>query len=308
MQIVTDGYQKELKKHGTDEFPLLVSYEQLSRYGSGSFLWHWHPELEITLILEGKMIYKVNQCTFHLKEGEILFSNANVLHAGFMENMEDCKYYSLTFDPKMVYGFYQSVLKRRYVDPVTQNFYLPAIYIDYSEKWHREFSEYVKDIIRLNQEKPVFYEMDIVGDLRKLWKCMLKNQQPASYSQHSRSEQERMKIIMEYLEQNYMNKIRLSDISSKVHLCESECSRLFKKYMNVSLFTFLQEYRVERSLEFLLGSGDSITEVAQKAGFTDSNYYSKVFSRIKGCSPCKYRKEKINLIKKDEKDDNPFSL
>ncbi len=53
------------------------------------------------------------------------------------------------------------------------------------------------------------------------------------------------------------------------------------------------EYRVERSLEFLLSSDDSIMEVAQKSGFTDSNYYAKVFSRVKGCSPQKYRKQNI---------------
>ena len=102
-----------------------------------------------------------------------------------------------------------------------------------------------------------------------------------------------MREIMDYLEYNYMNKIQMKDIAEEIHLCESECSRLFKRYMNVSLFTFLQEYRVERSLEFLLSSDDSIMEVAQKSGFTDSNYYAKVFSRVKGCSPQKYRKQNI---------------
>ena len=62
-EIITDGSQKELKKHGSDEFPLLVSYEKLSSYKSGSFLWHWHPEIEITLVLDGQILYKVNQCT-----------------------------------------------------------------------------------------------------------------------------------------------------------------------------------------------------------------------------------------------------
>ena len=36
-EIITDGSQKELKKHGSDEFPLLVSYEKLSGYKSGVF-------------------------------------------------------------------------------------------------------------------------------------------------------------------------------------------------------------------------------------------------------------------------------
>ena len=70
------------------------------------------------------------------------------------------------------------------------------------------------------------------------------------YTEHSKLERNRMREIMDYLEHNYMNKIQMKDIAEEIHLCESECSRLFKRYMNVSLFTFLQEYRVERSLNF----------------------------------------------------------
>ena len=154
--------------------------------------------------------------------------------------------------------------------------------------------EYVREIITLYEEKKEFYELDITGTLQKLWRCMLQNlPENLPYTEHSKLERNRMREIMDYLEHNYMNKIQMKDIAEEIHLCESECSRLFKRYMNVSLFTFLQEYRVERSLEFLLSSDDSIMEVAQKSGFTDSNYYAKVFSRVKGCSPQKYRKQNI---------------
>ena len=125
--------------------------------------------------------------------------------------------------------------------------------------------------------------------------CCRTSPEDLPYTEHSKLERNRMREIMDYLEHNYMNKIQMKDIAEEIHLCESECSRLFKRYMNVSLFTFLQEYRVERSLEFLLSSGDSIMEVALKSGFTDSNYYAKVFSRIKGCSPQKYRKQNVTV-------------
>ena len=202
--------------------------------------------------------------------------------------------FPLPFFRKSIYGSYESVLRRKYVEPFVQNFSLPAIYIDHSQPWHQLFAGYVKDIIRLYEEKNAFYELDITGTLQKLWRCMLQNlPEDLPYTEHSKLERNRMREIMDYLEHNYMNKIQMKDIAEEIHLCESECSRLFKRYMNVSLFTFLQEYRVERSLEFLLSSGDSIMEVAQKSGFTDSNYYAKVFSKVKGCSPQKYRKQNM---------------
>ena len=86
MQIITNQFQKELKKHGSDHFPFLVSYQRLSEYDSNSFLWHCHPEIEITYIKKGSMHYRVNNRSFHLKEGDIIFCNSNALHSGEMED------------------------------------------------------------------------------------------------------------------------------------------------------------------------------------------------------------------------------
>ena len=110
MQIITDPAGKELKKHGDSSFPFLVSYERLSGYETGSFLWHWHPEIELTYIEKGEMLYKINQNTFHLKEGQAIFGNANALHAGYMYQDQDCQYIPITFDPKLIYGFSGSLL------------------------------------------------------------------------------------------------------------------------------------------------------------------------------------------------------
>ncbi len=45
MQLITNKQQKELKSHGSFEFPVFVSEEVLAYYERGSFLWHWHPEI-----------------------------------------------------------------------------------------------------------------------------------------------------------------------------------------------------------------------------------------------------------------------
>lgn len=291
MQIITNQFQKELKRHGSEMFPFLVSYEKLSRYESGSFMWHWHPEIEITYIQKGRIAYSVNKHCYHLKEGELLFGNANVLHAGHMEHMQDCEYISITFSPKLIYGFSQSVVCTKYVEPITQDFSMPAIHFDLSQQWHMKFSELVLDIIETEKKKPAFYELEMIMKLQLLWRLLLENHPPAnSCTAHDKADFERIKKIMTFIEQNYMRKISLRDIAASIHLCESECSRLFKRYMNVSLFAFLQEYRIEQSLEYLNGK-DSIGDIAGKVGFSDSNYYSKVFRKMKGCSPQKYRKK-----------------
>ena len=290
MQIITNQFQKELKKHGSDHFPFLVSYQCLSEYDSNSFMWHCHPEIEITYVKEGSMHYRINNRSFHLKEGDIIFCNSNALHSGEMENQEDCSYIPITFDPKLIYGFFQSTICTRYVDPVIQNLAVCAVHIDYSEKWHETFRDRMLEVISLDKQKPDFYELDISIRMQLLWRLLVEHlpHQPVSTTSDF-TEYERIRRILSYIEQNYMNQITLDDISEHIHLCESECTRLFKRHMNTTLFSFLQEYRIERSLEYL-NTKESISSIAEKTGFSDSNYYSKVFSKIKGCSPREYRK------------------
>ena len=299
MQILTNQFQKELKKHGSDSFPLLISHESLSAYESGAFLWHWHPEIEITLVQSGQMCYQVNEHTYHLKQGNLLFVNANVLHAGKKEptcsdTLQDCIYLSVTFDARLVYGFFQSSICVNYVEPILHDFSLPAVYMDGSQSWHQTFISLATDLITLAQEKCAFYEIDIVIKLLHLWKLLLEhtNKDDASFQRSCLypAEYERIKQILAYIERNYMYKITLKEIAAHIHLCESECCRLFKRHMNTTLFAFLQEYRIERSLDDLCRQ-TSISETAGNAGFSDSNYYSKVFARIKGCSPRAYRQK-----------------
>lgn len=294
MQIITNQFQKELKKHGSDHFPFLVSYQRLSEYDSNSFLWHCHPEIEITYIKKGSMHYRVNNRSFHLKEGDIIFCNSNALHSGEMEDQEDCSYIPITFDSKLIYGFFQSTICTKYVDPVIQNLAVCAMHIDYSENWHTIFRDHMLKVISLDKEKPDFYELDISIHMQTMWKLLAEHFPLQAVSPASDlTEYERIRKILSYIEQNYMTRITLTDISENIHLCESECTRLFKRHMNTTLFAFLKEYRIERSLEYL-NTKESISNIAEKTGFSDSNYYTKVFSKIKGCSPREYRK---NLLK-----------
>ena len=293
MQIITNQFQKELKQHGNEQFPFLVSYQKLSEYESGSFMWHWHPEIEITYVQKGTMCYKVNHMVYHLKEGDIVFNNSGALHSGTMENQKDCAYMPVTFDSRLIYGFFQSTVNSKYVDPVIQDSMLPAICIDQSEPWHKPFREYLLRIIDLDEKKPDFYELDITICLQSIWRLLLEHitYEPQASRENS-LEYDRIKKILSYIEENYQNKITLNDIAGHIHLCESECTRLFKRHMNTTLFAFLQEYRIERSLEFLQADLP-VSAVADKAGFSDPNYYSKVFAKIKGCSPREYRKHRL---------------
>lgn len=291
MQIKIDSSQKEVKEHGAYDFPFLVSFEKLSTYESGSFLWHWHKEIELTLITEGEMIYQVNNRTFHLKKGQALFGNSGTLHTGCMcENKSDCEYTSVTFDPQLLYGSENSIIYTKYVKTLLNDMTCPAICFDLEEDWHKEMISLLSSIIDLEEKKPSGFELDIFMQLLSFWKCLfLHYKKEASESSAASEHYDRIRNIILYIEKNYTSDLTLDEIADYVHLSRSACSRLFKKHMGLSLFAYINQYRIEKSMEYLQNDSYSITDIARLVGFNDPNYYSKVFHNLKGHSPRIYR-------------------
>ncbi len=293
IQIITDLFQKEIKEHGSYQFPVLVSEETLSRYTSGSFLWHWHKEIEFTLVLSGNMFYQINEDIYSLTEGEALFGNSNTLHTGRMDKNKDCHYLSVTFNPKIIYGYEGSLIQNKYVNPLQQDISFSSLHFDLSETWHAEIISHLKQLYNITKQDGYYVELDTQLLLLKLWRTLISNR-PHQVKEANKFEEQnirRIKQILTYVENHYTLKIELADIARYINLCKSECCRLFKRYMGISLFEYIIEYRIEKSLLYVTGSDISITETALNVGFSDSNYYSKVFRKLKGCSPTKYRQE-----------------
>lgn len=91
---------------------------------------------------------------------------------------------------------------------------------------------------------------------------------------------------MDYIKQNYHNNIALEDVADCVEISKSYLSLLFKQETGINFSTFLTNYRVEMAKKLLISSNDKIYEIAEKVGFENPYYFSKVFRGITGMS-CK---------------------
>ena len=290
-QIEVGRDNKELKEHGSEDFPFLVSYERLGNYVAGSFYTHWHPEIEVTLATEGRMLYKVNREVFSFQKGEVIVANTNVLHSGTTDGEEDCAYTSVTFHPRLLYGSQESVVYRRYAEPVLMNFAFQALHFSENDPDLPAVRAIVENLMKLDAERPLFYELKVRELLTELWEYLFRRMPADSKNApRGRLEYERVKKMLDYIELHYAENVRLKSIAEEVLLCESECCRLFKRYMNMTIIEYLNNYRIDRSIERLAGTELSVTEIALASGFSDPNYYSKMFSARKGMSPQKYRK------------------
>ena len=192
MQIITKDSKKEIKEHGSFAFPVNISLEKIQAYEHGTFLWHWHPEVELTWVISGQIEYTVNDSTYQFTTDQGLLG----------------------------YNYYST--------------------------------------------------------------------QPVCTSK-SIDHMQRLRDILSYIHGNYDTNITLDDIASHIGICKSECTRFFKKHMNMTIFDYILYYRIQESLPLLIEYG-SVTETATMVGFSSPSYYTQIFKRYMKCTPLEYRK------------------
>ena len=92
-----------------------------------------------------------------------------------------------------------------------------------------------------------------------------------------------------YIKQNYMKKITLEEVASHVYLSPSYFSKIFKDDMKCNFNTYVNHIRVERSKQLLRNDNINLVDVSNMVGYEDQSYFSKVFKKIVGVTPGKFR-------------------
>jgi two-component system response regulator YesN len=107
-------------------------------------------------------------------------------------------------------------------------------------------------------------------------------------------EQKRTSVYMtraiDYIINHYMDDLSLGTVAREVYVSEYYLSHLFRKEMNQTFSDYVAKVRIEKAREFLREDINArIQEVAGMVGFSDSNYFAKIFRKITGTSPRSYQ-------------------
>ena len=118
--------------------------------------------------------------------------------------------------------------------------------------------------------------------LIKLTKAVADTKKMSNYSPIVRN-------TLNYISANYSQDISLSELADMNHISEEHLSRSFKKEMGSSISTHIGNIRIKKAAELLKSTNLSISEIAMYIGYSDNNYFVKVFKKRYGMTPSAYR-------------------
>jgi transcriptional regulator GlxA family with amidase domain len=96
-----------------------------------------------------------------------------------------------------------------------------------------------------------------------------------------------------YVEENLDAQIRISTLANISRLSRSYFSMAFKRSLGETLHTYLTRRRVARAQELMLVTDQVLSQIALDCGFCDQAHLSRVFRRLIGVAPNKWRRQRL---------------
>ncbi|GEA51740.1 AraC family transcriptional regulator [Vibrio inusitatus NBRC 102082] len=249
------------------------------------------------IVLSGQAEHIVGNKRSMIKTGDVFVMNGSVEH-GF-SNAHELVIYNLMFDGQKPYfetsGIrvlpgYQALFN---IDPLAREQESEVPYLNLKESTLAKVELLLKEIEEEYTSAALGFESALVALLQHLSILLVRN-----YPEQANPKQKNTLALaraLSYIEKNYFEPdLRATNIADNSFLSTRQLERLFHQFFQTTPSQYLSDQRISRAKELLVSDINlSINQIAQSCGFSDSNYFSRVFRKQIGIPPRDYRKQEF---------------
>lgn len=285
----------EVVHYDTLGIPLYIQKSVLSHYTGKRAQCHWHDDLELIRVLDGKMNYYVNGVTTELKKDEGILINTKEMHYGYSAAHSDCTFLCILFHPSLLSSCKK--LYQQWVTPLLEQKEFSYLHLQNQNPEHTAILDHMLTIWQLKESQDSSYALSVIGTIYSLWASVshIQNFRDTAHKQELSADVTALRQMVSYIHSHYQEKITLQSIADAANICKSKCCNVFKHQIGQSPFDFLNQYRLNISADLLATTSKSVSEIAMECGFNHLSYYSKLFAGYYGCTPRAYRQCSANF-------------
>ncbi len=247
---------------------------------------HFHEDIEIMTVKEGKVMYVVNGRNVLLNEGDTIVVNSNQIHYNLTVDGAMAKYVIAVLHPGILAN--SVAVDMQAIKPITENSELSYLRFRY-------INEHTEDIRNLVLALPDMRHdaFAVTKQFYQIWDIVRKQAESLGAREEVVSDprMQSFKAMMHYIANNYSSQITLADIAASGNISKSLCNTLFHQYVGESPIGYLMHLRCRKVAELLRASRMPMSEIAAQTGFGGVSYMSETFRKFFDRSPREYRKQ-----------------
>ena len=280
----------DFSQYESFDFNSISAFNLSTGFKDRSYHMHWHSYGEILLVGPGKTnVYKVNQNTYNLAEGDFVLVWPMEMHAIIDADRE--KSLVIQFSN----GFVNSLLDLQRIMHFYRNLHVICT------NTHPELTKKLQDIAY--RMKDCFFAN---GSDRELRCCMLLMEFMLTLDEHreefvpelsvdnrgkyTEDVMRRLIMVTDYIKNNLTSDdLSQGAMAEMAGISRDYFSRIFKNFTGMNYSKWLNTIRLEKATELLSQKDMTLTEVAMLSGFQSIPSFNRVFRDEKGMAPGEYR-------------------
>ncbi|MBO5070748.1 MAG: AraC family transcriptional regulator [Roseburia sp.] len=289
MNILEYENYKEKVTHGSPQFPY-NTYLCSIPLDFPRVPLHWHEEMEIIYVKKGVVTITVDFAQHTVSAGTLALILPGQLHSIEQYQQEHVEYENIIFHPNILISKKTDTCSSDYFSPLLDGqVTVPLLYVPGSTCYD-EIAACIDANDNICRTYPAGYELFIKGQLFQLFYLLFNRLcQKEAPKKDSRS-LHKLKLVLKYLENHYMDKITIADIAKEAGLSQSHFMKYFKNTMGTSFIDYLNDYRLTMASRLLISSDSSILNIASEVGFENLSYFNRTFKKRFAMTPSAYRK------------------
>lgn len=289
MNILEYENYREEKSHARDNFPyntylctIPLDFDQVPE--------HWHREAELIYIKKGRGIVSVDFEDHALSAPALILILPGQLHGIRQLEEEEMEYENIIFDPDMLRPRHPDTTDADFISPLLQGqVTVPTVFTPVYP-YYGDVTAPIDACDRISGLRPQGWELYIKSQLYLF--LFILNNRCRSHQQHAadkRKRLDRIRLIIKYIENHYMEPISIAEIAGAAGFSESHFMRYFKENLGSTFVEYLRDYRLTMAARLLKGSEDAILQIALETGFENLSYFNRSFRRKYQMTPRQYR-------------------
>ena len=248
---------------------------------------HFHEDIEIMTIKQGRLAYYVNGKELLLNEGDTIVVNSNQIHYNLCVNGDVAKYVIAIINPRILSG--SVAVEMQAIRPITENPDIPYLRFRYINEYTEQMRDLVLGLPGIRHDP-----FQITKQFYQIWDIIRK--QASSYGAPAEEiisdpRMQSFKAMMHFISDNYQRQIKLDDIAQSGNVSKSLCNTLFHQYVSESPINYLMHLRCRKVAELLRSGNMPMSQIAALTGFGGVSYMSETFRKFFEKSPREYRKQ-----------------
>jgi AraC-like DNA-binding protein len=255
-------------------------------------IWHYHPEIELILVLAGTGTRFIGDSIEKFKPGEIILMGRNIPHMWMYDKIYFKGSPNLQAKSLVVHfhdNFLAGLSKISEMSGINALFTYANRGIKFKDPATENFVQEMNRMLELDGYNcnRVLLLLDVLKQLSEKKRFRMLSS-PGYVSAFNEKQNSKVMPVYEYIMNNFTEGICLDKAASLAHMNTSAFSRYFKRIHKKTFITFVNEIKIGYACKLLLEQKYTISQICYESGFNNISNFNRQFKSQKQVTPSQF--------------------